>query len=110
MSRCIALYAGLRFAGHRERCIAMHAGRNICAGISVLIVRYRRTARADALTCVPITGSITESICERRKDMKKRIGKRHLNKKIRRALEIIADVLGVVAFWALVYILIIVYG
>ena len=42
--------------------------------------------------------------------MKKRIGKRHLNKKIRRALEIIADVLGVVAFWTLVYILIIVYG
>lgn len=88
----------------------MHAGRNICAGISVLIVRYRRTVRADALTCVPITENIIESIFKRRKDMKKRIGKRHLNKKIRRALEIIADVLGVVAFWALVYILIIVYG
>ena len=42
--------------------------------------------------------------------MKKRIGKRRLNKKIRRALEIIADVLGGVSFWALVYILIIVYG
>ena len=42
--------------------------------------------------------------------MKKRIGKRHLNKKIRRALEIIADILGVIAFLAAVYIFIEVYG
>lgn len=37
-------------------------------------------------------------------------GKRHLNRKIQKFLEITADILGVVAFWALVYILIIVYG
>ena len=99
---CVVCGAQIRWAP-RMYCDA-------CRAHACVSARYRRTARAGALTCVYITGSITESIFERRMNVKKRIGKRHLNKKIRRALEIIADVLGVVAFWALVYILIIVYG
>ena len=37
-------------------------------------------------------------------------GKRHLNRKIQKFLEIIADILGVIAFLAALYIFIEVYG